>query len=312
MSARTLLAVDWGTSSLRGAWLDARGQPVEERSFDRGILTVPPGEFPAVFEACFGDWMHRPDALCLMSGMVGSKQGWLEAPYCSCPAGFEEVANKLAWVVPGNVAIVPGLACEHDGLPDVRRLQRIPDVMRGEETQVFGALQLLGLQDALLVLPGTHSKWVRVQAGRIQSFTTFMTGELFALLRQHSILSRTLPASDGDFDSAAFDQGVTLALRSNSLLHTAFSTRTLSLFDRLPAAVLPSYLSGLVIGEELRAQTLQPHTHVVIIGSEALTRRYQNALALREVPAQRIGSEATWAGLWSIAQIIHPRLLRTA
>ncbi|KVW90372.1 MAG: 2-dehydro-3-deoxygalactonokinase [Rhodoferax sp.] len=302
MNVRTLLAVDWGTSSLRGAWLDARGQAVEERSFARGILTVAPGEFAPAFESCFGDWMQRPDALCLMSGMVGSKQGWLEAPYCTCPAGFEEVAANLAWVKPGRVAIVPGLVCEHDGLPDV---------MRGEETQVFGALQLLGLQDALLVLPGTHSKWVRVQAGRIQSFATFMTGEFFALLRQHSILSRTLPASDGAFDSEAFDQGVTLALRGNSLLHTAFSTRTLSLFDRLPAAALPSYLSGLVIGEELRAQTLQANTHVVIIGSAALTQRYQNALALRGVPAQRIGSEATWAGLWAIAQTIHPSLLKT-
>lgn len=312
MNGRTLLAVDWGTSSLRGAWLDRQGQPVEERSFDRGILTVPPGEFPIVFQDCFGDWMQAENALCLMSGMVGSKQGWLEAPYCTCPAGFEEVAAQLTWVEPGRIAIVPGLECEHDGLPDVKRLQRIPDVMRGEETQVFGALQLLGRQDALLVLPGTHSKWVRVQAGRIQSFATFMTGEFFALLRQHSILSRTLPASDGDFDSAAFDQGVTLALLGDSLLHTAFSTRTLSLFERLPAAALPSYLSGLVIGEELRTQTLQPNTHVVIIGSEALTRRYQNALALRDMPAQRIGSKATWAGLWAIAQTIHPSLLKTA
>ena len=297
MKGRALLAVDWGTSSLRGAWLDARGQTVEERSFARGILTVAPGEFPSVFNACFGDWMQRPDAFCLMSGMVGSKQGWLEAPYCTCPAGFTEVAAKLAWVEPDRVAIVSGLCCDNDG---------IPDVMRGEETQIFGALQLLGLQEALLVLPGTHSKWVRVQAGQIQSFSTFMTGEFFALLRQHSILSRTLPASDGEFNPDAFDQGVTLALRSSSLLHSAFSTRTLSLFDRMPAASLPSYLSGLVIGEEVRVQTLKNHAEVVIIGSESLTQRYQRALALREVSACRVGAQATWAGLWAIAQTLRP------
>lgn len=302
MSCRSLLAVDWGTSSLRGAWLNGQGQALEERSFARGILSVPPGEFASVFDHCFSDWMQRPDALCLMSGMVGSQQGWLQAAYCACPVGFDEIASSLAWVARGRMAIVPGLSCGYDG---------IPDVMRGEETQVFGALQLLGLQDALLVLPGTHSKWVRVQAGRIQSFATFMTGEFFALLRQHSILSRTLPASDGDFDSDAFEQGVTLALRGNSLLHNAFSTRTLSLFDRLPAVALPSYLSGLVIGEELRSQTLQTNTHVVIIGSEALTQRYQTALALREVSAQRIGSEAAWAGLWAIAQTIPPSFLKT-
>ena len=301
MKGRALLAVDWGTSSLRGAWLDARGRTVEERSFARGILTVAPGEFPSVFQTCFGDWMQRPDAWCLMSGMVGSKQGWLEAPYCACPAGFAEVAANLTWVEPARIAVVSGLCCENDG---------IPDVMRGEETQIFGALQLLGRQDALVVLPGTHSKWVRVQAGRIQSFATFMTGEFFALLRQHSILSRTLPASDGDFDNKAFAQGVTLALRGNSLLHTAFSARTLSLFDRLPVAALPSYLSGLVIGEELRAQTLQSNTEVVIIGSASLTQRYQTALALQNIPALRVGSEATWAGLWAIAQTLPPKLLK--
>lgn len=302
---RPLLAVDWGTSSLRGAWLDAAGRVVEERSFNRGILTVAPGEFPAVFEACFGDWMQAEDVLCLLSGMVGSQQGWQEAAYCACPAGFEEVAARLAWVVPGRIAIVPGLCCQHEGLADGTALETIPDVMRGEETQIFGALQLLGRQDALLVLPGTHSKWARVQAGRIQSFATFMTGEFFALLRQHSILARTLPASDGAFDSAAFDHGVALALRGNSLLHTAFSTRTLSLFGRLPVAALPSYLSGLVIGEELRAQTLAADADVVVVGSEALTQRYQRALAQRQVTAQQVGAQATWAGLWAMAQTIH-------
>jgi len=303
MCAGSLVAVDWGSSSLRGARLAADGQVLEERSFARGILRVAKGEFSAVFESCFGDWMHGAGALCLMSGMVGSKQGWTEAPYCACPSGFEEVAARLAWVVPGRIAIVPGLVCEHEG---------IPDVMRGEETQTFGALKLLGMQDALLVHPGTHSKWVQVRAGCIQSFATFMTGEFFALLRQHSILSRTLPASDGDFDSDAFAQGVMLALRSKSLLHTAFGTRTLSLFDRLSAAALPSYLSGLVIGEELRAQTLPSDAKLVVVGSETLTQRYQDALALQGIPAQCIGSQATWAGLWAIAQTIAPGSLSTA
>jgi 2-dehydro-3-deoxygalactonokinase len=295
MSERTVLAIDWGTSSLRGACLDAHGDVVQERSFARGILTVQPGEFPATFEDCFGDWMKTPGVLCLMSGMVGSKLGWLEAPYCDCPAGFEEVAAKLAWLKPVSIAVVPGLCCENEG---------IPDVMRGEETQIFGALQLLGLQDARVVLPGTHSKWAQVKNGRIRAFATFMTGEFFALLRHHSILSRTLPANEGDFDGEAFDQGVALALRGNSLLQTAFSTRTLSLFDRLPPTAMHSYLSGLVIGEELRAQTLKSDIDVVIIGSPALTQRYQRALAQRQVPARQIGSQAAWAGLWAIAQTV--------
>ena len=102
---RPLIGIDWGTSSLRGARLGSDGSVLEERAFARGILTVPPGAFPAVFEEHFGDWMAQPDALCLIAGMAGSQQGWIEAPYCPCPAGFEELAPRLAWVAPGRIAI---------------------------------------------------------------------------------------------------------------------------------------------------------------------------------------------------------------
>jgi 2-dehydro-3-deoxygalactonokinase len=295
---KQLLAVDWGTSSLRGALLDSHGRVLKEREFPRGILTVAPGDFATVFEACFGHWTGAAGTFCLISGMAGSKQGWLEAPYCACPAGFDEVASQLAWIKAGRIAIVPGLSCERDD---------VPDVMRGEEIQVFGALQLLGLRDALLVLPGTHSKWVTVRDARIEKFSTSMTGEFYALLRQHSLLARSLPETDGQVDWAAFDEGVALALRSNSsLLQTAFSVRTLSLFGRMAAARLPSYLSGLVIGEEIRTQALDTGAQVVLVGAELLTERYERALAQRRVVVQRAGAEATWRGLWTLAQTIHP------
>ena len=253
---RPLVALDWGTSSLRAALLDENGSVAEERSLQRGILTVPAGEFPQVFDEAVAPWRHIPGALFLLGGMVGSRQGWMEAPYCPCPAGFADIAAKLAWVEPGRIAIVPGLNCEQGG---------VPDVMRGEETQVFGALDLLGLTDGVFVLPGTHSKWARVANRRIESFSTFMTGEFYALLRQHSILSRTMPADDGALDEQAFERGVRHAVQAGNLLHAAFSARTLSLFDALPADALPSYLSGLVIGEELRSQApaspRRPHRH---------------------------------------------------
>lgn len=310
-----LLALDWGTSSLRGALLDAQGAVLQERSFARGILSVPPGGFPAVLAELFGDWLPGESAqgaprLCLIAGMAGSQQGWLEAPYCPCPAGFAELSQRLAWidgVKPGRIAIVPGLSCENAGCPDV---------MRGEETQVFGALQLLGLQDATCVLPGTHSKWVQVRGGRITGFATFMTGEVYALLRQHSILARTLPAQDGALDEAAFDDGVAHALQGASLLNTAFSTRTLALFKRREGPALASYLSGLVIGEELRAQPAPDATRangaspadsaapLVLVGAPALTARYQRALAQRRLTARCIGSEATWRGLWALASTL--------
>jgi 2-dehydro-3-deoxygalactonokinase len=288
-----LIAIDWGTSSLRGALIE-HGHVTEERAFARGILTVEPGGFPAVFETCFSDWMTT-DALCLIAGMAGSQQGWVEAPYCPCPAGFDELAARLAWVVPGRIAIVPGLSIDAGG---------IPDVMRGEETQIFGALQLLGLQNSRLVLPGTHSKWVTVTDRKVAHFSTWMTGEFYALLRQHSILARTLPAEEPPPDADAFAQGVSYALHSESLLHTAFSARTLALFKRMAPEALPSYLSGLVIGEELRCQSLESGDNVVVVGADALVARYEQALALVGAICQRAGSSATWLGLRAIAQSI--------
>ena len=291
---KRLIAIDCGTSTLRGALIETGSiaEIAQERTFARGILTIEPGGFPAVFESCFGDWM-TPDALCLISGMAGSQQGWLEAPYCPCPAGFDDVAARLAWIVPDRIAIVPGLSIDSSG---------IPDVMRGEEMQVFGALKLLQLQNARLVLPGTHSKWVTVTDSRITQFSTSMTGEFYALLRQHSILARTLPADEPPPDADAFRQGVAYALRGDGLLHTAFSARTLALFKRMATDALPSYLSGLVIGEELRGQSLTRGDSVVIVGADALVARYEQALALLGVTCQRVGSNATWLGLRAIAK----------
>ena len=298
----TLVALDWGTTSLRGARLAADGAVIEERSFARGILTVEQGGFAAVFDNLFGDWMP-PGALCLIAGMAGSQQGWLEAPYCPCPAGFADITARLAWVQKNRIAIVPGLSIDKQGTLDV---------MRGEETQVFGALQQLGLSDARMVLPGTHSKWVTVTDRHITDFSTWMTGEFYALLRQHSILTCTLPAfsavsnpmNEPALDAAAFNQGVAQALRGNSLLHTAFSTRTLALFERMPEHALPSYLSGLVIGEEVKCQTLEPGQTIIVAGTAALTKRYELAFKHTGVQVQHTGSNPTWCGLRAIADTL--------
>jgi 2-dehydro-3-deoxygalactonokinase len=289
---RNLVAVDWGTSSLRAARIAADGTVLEERSSQRGILTVAPGGFPAVLHETCGDWLADPATRCLVSGMAGSRQGWQEAPYCPCPAGFAEVARALHWIEPRRIALVPGLSSESHG---------VPDVMRGEEVQVFGAMDLLGVRDGVFVLPGTHSKWVRVVDGRIASFATFMSGEVYALLRQHSILGRMMPAEDGELVSDAFLRGVRHAQQSGSLLHAAFSARTLALFDRLPASELPSYLSGLVIGEELRARDASQRS-VILVGSPTLTRRYELALHELGCTARSLGAQATWRGLFALAR----------
>ena len=292
---RPVIAIDWGTSSLRGARLGPMGQVLESREFPRGILTVPPGQFESVFHELFGDWMQVPGALCLISGMAGSRQGWQEAPYCPCPAGFAELSQHLLWLQPDRIALVPGLSClDADTL-------HTPDVMRGEEIQIFGALHMAGRDSATLVLPGTHSKWVQVQAGRVRRFQTFMTGEVFALMGQHSILGKTMDLA-GPFDEAAFVQGLHQAPQPGGVLHHLFSVRTLGLFDRLSAAAQPSYLSGLLIGEELRHQDLKTSAGpVLLIGSEALTLRYTLALQHLRIPCQSRGAEATWAGLFALA-----------
>lgn len=294
-----LVAVDWGTTSLRAARLDASGQMLEERTSVRGILSVAKAEFSSVFDSLCGDWMATSSNIALVSGMAGSKQGWVEAPYCPCPAGFDEIAAQITWLgaqhkpdhAPWRIAIVPGLSCEH---------AHAPDVMRGEEVQILGAMQLLGLRDGLFVLPGTHSKWARVKEGRVVSFKTRMTGEVYALLGQHSLLSKSLQA-DAPLDEIAFSQGVRLAQGSEGLLHLAFTVRTLSLFSRMNASALTSYLSGLVIGEELRAQCLPDGLESVLIGSNALTTRYALALEQLGLRTRQLGAEATWAGLHALA-----------
>ena len=286
-----LIGVDWGTSSLRGARLDARGKVLEERGAPLGILNVPDGDFAATFAAQFGDWMKPPGTLCLISGMAGSRQGWAEAPYVSCPAGPAELARHLHWIeggpFPGRIALVPGLS-------DTQR--DVPDVMRGEEVQIFGAMSLAGLTEGLFVLPGTHSKWATVRGGRIVGFRTFMTGEAFGLFSQHSILARTLDGS-APLDKVAFLQGVARAGEGGGLLHTVFGVRALALFDRLSPAQSASYLSGLLIGEELAQQELAPKGEVIVVGSSVLTARYALALEKRGTRARTFGAEATWAGL---------------
>jgi 2-dehydro-3-deoxygalactonokinase len=276
-----LIAVDWGTTSLRGALLDEAGRVLAERSAPLGILNVPGGDFAGTFAAQFSEWMREAGSLCLISGMAGSRQGWQEAPYAACPAGLDELTERLHWIEPGRIALVPGLSVEQGG---------VPDVMRGEEVQIFGALSLTGLADGLFVLPGTHNKWVTVRGGRVTGFRTYMTGEVYGLLTRHSILSRTTQA-DAPLDEAAFLDGVRRAGKGEGLLHNAF--------ERLAPAPSASYLSGLLIGEELRTQSAG--SEVILIGAPALTTRY--ALALKEtgVATRTLGAEATWAGLAALS-----------
>ena len=302
MPQARLIALDWGTSSLRAYLLGEDGSVVERRHKPWGLLHLPEGGFGAALKGVAGDWLGAMPALPLIaSGMVGSAQGWREAPYAGCPADAAALAAQLlrfeAW--PGvNLHIVPG----------VRLAGPRPDVMRGEETQVVG---LLALRPALagrarLVMPGTHSKWVQVQAGGIVDFHTYMTGELFALLREHSILGRPArEAGGGQACDQAFDRGVTAVRDAGTAGATAllFSARALVLSGQLRAGESLEYLSGLLVGEELRCALADDDTMVpVLVGDAALCARYRRALALFERASQTAGQGAAAAGLWQIAQ----------
>lgn len=269
-----MIAVDWGTSSFRAYRLDASGRVLEQRSAAAGLLACG-GRFEAVLAEQVAGW---DDATIVMAGMIGSRSGWLEVPYADCPAGLAEIAAGLREVpapsLPGRrVWIAPGLA--H------RAPQAPPEVMRGEETQILGLVdELAEAGPHWICLPGTHSKWVVVEAGRIVSLRTAMTGELYALLRRHSLLAALMPeamADDVD-DEPAFARGVAASAGAGGLLNHLFGVRTQGLFAQLAAAQAPSYLSGLLVGHELRGLVPAGTALVHLVGGAGLTRRYARAL----------------------------------
>jgi 2-dehydro-3-deoxygalactonokinase len=297
---RWRIGVDWGTTRFRAYLIAPGGSIAAKKETDQGILAVPAGGFPAVLDSAVADWREaHPDAAIVAGGMVGSRQGWREVPYLSCPAGPDDIAGALVGIEAGalgTVRLVPGLvANDADGTPDV---------MRGEETQLVGAMARLGAGPHLVVLPGTHSKWAAIDDERIVSFATYMTGELFSVLRGHSILGRLMTESRDD--EAAFRRGLDTAARpSRNLLHDLFGVRTLGLFDEVPPASLESYLSGLLIGTELAAAlgTLgadRPRS-VLVVGGDALSMRYVRALAAHGIAAERLGEEVAALGLARIA-----------
>lgn len=305
-----LLALDWGTSSLR-AFLMQHARIIDTRQSDHGIQHLPAAGvlgFEQAFAAIAGDWVRRwPTLAVVASGMVGSAQGWREAPYVRCPADIRVLAQHHVRVPSGlgpDLVIAPGVLFDHPG--------QIPDVMRGEEIQIAGALSENRRWAArcCMVLPGTHSKWVEVQEGRLVRFSTYMTGELFAVLCQHSILGRLLPEdrnASREPDREAFELGLAEAQhgRAGDLTHQMFATRTLGLTGRLPPTALADYLSGLLIGSELvsglagvREREPMP---LVMIGEPALCKRYADALRYLGQPVAAMLGNTAAPGLWNFA-----------
>lgn len=288
-----LIGLDWGSTHLRAYLFDENGTVRESRALPHGIRQLPAGGFAEAFDLAVRGWPMLPTLAC---GMVGSRNGWREVPYLDTPTSVERLARHLIRLDATDgrpLHLVPGLR-------DPSR----PDVMRGEETQIAGVLARQPAA-ARLLLPGTHSKWVRLDGGDVAGFATVMTGELYGLLRQHSILGAALP--DACDDETAFRRGAVAARDSGpaGALSRLFSARALMLDGQLDAAAVPDYLSGLLIGEELRmalaAGWADAGEAVVMVGEGPLCERYLHAAPIFGLHLTRAPDDTTAFGLWRIA-----------
>lgn len=276
----TPVGIDWGSSNRRAYVLDAQGALVRQHGDESGILHVE-GDFEGSLKKLLQTLgLQRADVI--LSGMVGSRNGWREAPYLSVEQPLSQLHDALMEI---DTAL-PNVRCRIVPGYEFVDANGMPDVMRGEETQVLGALRL-SASNGWFLLPGTHSKWVRVEEGRIREFLTFMTGELFALMSQHGTLSKVMDEQRSVPE--AFAAGVQAA-RHGSFTHSAFCCRALVVTDRMPATHTASYLSGLLIGTELHDILRRSHENwqgpVQVIGSPALSARYMSALELLGIPAR--------------------------
>lgn len=285
------IAVDWGTSRLRIWAMDAAGAVLARRETPDGMAGLEPSGFEPVLLAAIGDWLapeRRTEVFAC--GMVGARQGWIEADYAAVPCaplGGRDFARPAGRDPRLAVHVLPGLS-----------QARPSDVMRGEETQVAGLIAREQHFDGVICLPGTHSKWVHVSAGEVVSFASYMTGELFGLLAGASVLRHAV-ASEG-WSEADFAESVETAMaRPERVAAQLFGLRAASLLDGLAPERARARLSGLLIGLELAgARPYWLGRDLVVIGAEAVASPYCAALECAGVVARRAEGEAmTLAGL---------------
>lgn len=291
-----LFACDWGTTRLRAWVLDEHGRALRGEKLEIGVGHLAPGEAAARFEKEVRPRLQAEGLPAVLCGMVGSELGWRYTAYLNCPSSLEDLRAGLQPVAP-NVWIVPGLTCPG--------LAGGPDVMRGEETQVFGWLVLRPERRVgrrLICHPGTHTKWIDVEDGVIARFATAMTGEFFDLLRRHSVL-RTAEEPE---DPVAFVEGVEVGRSGLLLSAAAFTARARRATGELSRGAVASYLSGVLIGAEVAAMPglIDPAPdEVVVLGARSLAERYVRALQAVGLRAEaHDGEAAAQAGLFALSE----------
>ena len=291
-----MIAVDWGTSNFRAFRVSAEGHVFARCSSPQGILRVTEGDFAEALRAEVGVWLAAGEKHILLCGMIGSRQGWVEVEYLPCPVGIEELADAVV-PVPfsgAKVRLVPGVIG-----PDAAG---VPELMRGEETAAMGMLDACA-DGGLVCFPGTHSKWIQLSDRKIVSFTTCMTGELYGALRKCTILERTM-TSNAAVDKTAFHDGVKRSVDPGGLLHHLFGVRTLALMGQMKEDVSASYLSGLLIGHEVRA-TMPPGSNVHLVGAAHLCNLYAQVIEACGGRSTAEDEDAAALGLAAIGRRLH-------
>jgi 2-dehydro-3-deoxygalactonokinase len=284
------IAVDWGTTNRRAYLIDASGKCAGEFEDGKGILNVPEGGFP---DAVAEIRERLGDKPLLLAGMIGSNRGWVEVPYVPCPAGIDAVVKGIVWAGEGE-AIVPGLSYLAEGRADV---------LRGEEVQLVGAIAAdLVDPTELICHPGTHNKWVLIRRGQIVSFRTVITGELFSLLKEHSILSDLLTGEVAVNDP--FREGARQGIFAESLPAELFAVRARVLLGQARREDAASYVSGLLIGTDVRVGLAEPlAASVVVMGRPELTQLYAAAIAeARRSSVELEGERCFLAGIQEIVK----------
>ncbi len=290
MTKPAYVAVDWGTSSFRLWLIGEDGDVLAERRSGEGMTTAAQTGFAKVLQAHL-DAVSAPDTLpVIVCGMAGARQGWVEAGYIDAPTSLAAILTG-AVSVPGqsrDVRILPGLA---------QRSQTVPDVMRGEETQLLGAIAADTRGEQLVCMPGTHSKWVRVLDGQVTGFSTFMTGELFDVITKHSILSHAVAgAADVPADTKAFEAALKAAFGTPALVtNLLFTARSGQLLNGLTAAGAQALISGTLIGAEIAGALASAgrNAAITLVASGRLQALYEDAFRTLSLNYKTIDADAT-------------------
>ena len=296
-----MIAIDWGTTNLRAYRVDDAGIVLARKSVAGGVMRTAPGAFASTLNELISPWLVEDEGPVMMCGMVGSRQGWVEVPYIPCPASARDIAAGLRKVDIGGGKsgfICPGLVSRDSG--------GVPDLLRGEETQIIGAMTSLRTGSASVWIPGTHCKHVHVHDGVIETFTTYMTGESFSLYCEHSILGRLSEGVAVDID--AFDEGLRRAEEQGGLLHHLFGVRSRVLCGDMAAGAVRGYLSGLLIGHEIASDPPGGDEPIFVLGDIHLAELYVRALDRCGFATGALGRDLAVAGLVRVWHAMEGRI----